>query len=157
MTAQVVWSSDVDFQPVTWAPAQARDFVARRLAEHELAYLVDDVRLVVSELVTNAVVHAQTPIRVSVAQLLFCVRLTVFDESADLPVVPLARQLDSDAVGGRGLWVTEACSSDWGTELGRAGEKAVWALFPVRPESSWIETATSAGTIPVQSARGAPV
>ena len=153
MTVQVVWSSGVDFLPETRSPAQARDFVTRRLAEHELAYLIEDVRLVVSELVSNAVAHAQTPIRVSVAELLFCLRLTVSDDSADLRFIPPARQVDGDAEGGRGLWVTEACSYDWGTDLGSAGGKAVWALFPVRPKSSWVEAGSSTVTVPVQSPR----
>jgi len=34
--------------------------VTRQLVDHRLAYLVDEVRLVASELATNAVVHAAT-------------------------------------------------------------------------------------------------
>jgi anti-sigma regulatory factor (Ser/Thr protein kinase) len=133
MTEQVVWASRVQLRPETGSPARARDFVGHQLAEHGLSYLIDDVRLVVSELVTNAVVHARTPIEVSVAELLFCVRLMVFDESAELPVSPPAGWSGEDAEGGRGLWVTEACSSDWGTDPAGGDGKSVWALFPVRP------------------------
>jgi anti-sigma regulatory factor (Ser/Thr protein kinase) len=138
MTALVLWSSDLLLPLDTRSPARARDLVGRVLAEHELAYLVDDVRLVVSELVSNAVVHARSPVRVSMAELLFCVRLTVFDECADPLVVPLAGQPDGDGEWGRGLRVVDACSSDWGTDMAPSGGKSVWALFPVRPISSWV-------------------
>lgn len=138
MSELVVWSSDVHLPPEPTSPGLARAFLDRRLVEHRLTYLSDDVRLVVSELVTNAVVHARTPVKVSVAELLFCLRLTVFDDCDDLPVIHGAGRPEIDAEGGRGLWVTEACSSSWGTDRGH-GWKSVWALFPVRPKSSWIE------------------
>ena len=138
MTVSVLWSSDVLLPPDTGSPARARDFVARRLAEHDLTYLVDDVRLVASELVSNAVVHARSPVRVSVDELLFCVRLTVFDECGDALVIPLPRRPDGEGEGGRGLRVVDACSSDWGSDVALSGGKSVWALFPVRPRSSWV-------------------
>ena len=150
MTELVVWSSDVHLSPKMTSPAHARDFVGQRLAEHGLTYLIDDVRLVASELVTNAAVHARTRIKVSVAELLFCVRLTVFDDCVDLLVRPTAGGPDDDAEGGRGLWITQACSSGWGTDMGH-GWKSVWALFPVRPQSSWIEASNLDPHEPQQS------
>ena len=45
--------------------SRARAFVRLHLGEHLLSYLTDDVDLVVSELATNAMVHARTTFRVS--------------------------------------------------------------------------------------------
>jgi len=39
--------------------------VSRHLLAHDLADMVDDLQLVVSELATNAMLHAQTPFTVS--------------------------------------------------------------------------------------------
>ena len=138
MTAQVVWANEVQFAPTTTSPAEARDFVALHLSRHELGYLVDDVRLVVSELVTNAVVHARTPLMVRLEELLFCVKLTVYDECADRPVLRLEQRVAPETEGGRGLWITDACSADWGANLGNGAGKSTWALFGVRPRSSWV-------------------
>jgi anti-sigma regulatory factor (Ser/Thr protein kinase) len=57
--------------PSATPPAEARAFVELHLTHHELRYLVDDIRLVVSELVTNAVVHASTPVKVGIEALPF--------------------------------------------------------------------------------------
>ncbi|HEY3529185.1 MAG TPA: hypothetical protein VGK78_08535 [Nocardioides sp.] len=48
--------------------ALARDFVCKHLLAHHQSHLVDDVRLMVSELATNAVVHAQTPFGVCLSR-----------------------------------------------------------------------------------------
>lgn len=138
MTAQTAWWEEVRLAPEATSPAKAGAFVERHLGLHELVYLVEDIRLVVSELVTNAVVHADTRVRVRIEEVPFCVKLTVYDESMDLPVLALHDRVSTDAEHGRGLWVTDACSADWGTDLGRGEGKSVWALFAVRPESSWV-------------------
>ena len=135
MTPVPVWADEARFPPGPASPGQARALVGRRLTEHDRHSLVDDVTLVVSELVTNAVVHARTAIRVRIEELPFCVKLTVFDESADLPAPRLARRVVGDSEGGRGVWLVDACSTDWGTD--RVGDhgKCVWALFGVTPRS----------------------
>ena len=53
------WSHEVHLNPLATSAAEARTFVvAPSRRQHDLAYLVEDVRLVVSELVTNSVLHA---------------------------------------------------------------------------------------------------
>jgi anti-sigma regulatory factor (Ser/Thr protein kinase) len=121
------------FAVATTSPAMARAFVKRQLTHHDLLHLVDDICLVVSELVTNAVIHASAPVCVRIEALLHCVMLTVSDGSADLPVLWLERRVPNEADGGRGLWLIEAVSSDWGTDLGRSGGKSTWAQFGVSP------------------------
>jgi anti-sigma regulatory factor (Ser/Thr protein kinase) len=120
------------------SPAEARAFVELHLSHHELGYLVDDVRLVVSELVTNAVVHASTPVRVRIEALPLWVKPTVLDVCADLPVLRREQRICVEAEGGRGLRVIDACSFDWGTDVGPGNGKSMWVLFAVRPESSWV-------------------
>lgn len=131
MTSQVLWATDTRLSADLGSAARARAFVAARLNERELTQLVDDVQLVVSELVTNAVVHARAPIVVALAQLPLCIRLTVFDGSNQLPEVRPGHGTNGDAEGGRGLWVTEACSASWGTNRSVGGGKSVWAVFSI--------------------------
>lgn len=93
--------------------------------------LNDDVALVVSELATNAMVHAQTPFTVSL-QVTQTLLLTVADGSPAEPVLVAARVLDP---GGRGLTIVALLSRDWGAYQHPDGGKSVWAEFdlPRRP------------------------
>lgn len=138
MTASVPGANEVFLASESTSPARARDFVERYLQSRELHYLVDDICLVVSELVTNAVVHARTPIRVRVEEMPFCVKLTVYDHAVDHQLPNLANLVGADDEGGRGLWIVDACSEDWGVDLSGDEEKSTWALFAVRPKSSWV-------------------
>jgi anti-sigma regulatory factor (Ser/Thr protein kinase) len=83
---------------------------------------LDDWLVVVSELVTNAVVHADTDIRVVARWDGERVMLEVFDGGHGVPRV-LA---EPPAVGGRGLFLVEQMTSAWGFEPSQGG-KRVWA------------------------------
>jgi hypothetical protein len=50
MAPLVTWSHEAAFAPRAVSVARARDFTTQHLAQHHLLYLVEDVRLVVSEL-----------------------------------------------------------------------------------------------------------
>lgn len=139
MTSPVAGPNETQFAPEATSPARARDFVERYLNQQDLPYLVDASCLVVSELVTNAVVHARTPIRVSIEEMQSCVKLKVYDESVDIPMPSLADRVGTDNESGRGLGLVDACSEDWGAELAGDEGKCIWVLFAVRPESSWVE------------------
>jgi anti-sigma regulatory factor (Ser/Thr protein kinase) len=119
------WSRQVGLPAATSSTGRAREFVGLHLKGHELSGLVDDVQLVVSELATNAVLHAGTAFTVS----LWCdgasVLLTVTDDS---PLLPRCGEPSEVAIGGRGLTVVQASSHDWGVTEGALG-KAAWALF----------------------------
>jgi len=91
-------------------------------------------QLVVSELVTNAVVHAGTPIdltlRLVPGEGHALLHLGVRD---GLPVAPIpapASPPGQTADGGRGLLVVAAFADEWGTCVSHAG-KVVWATVPV--------------------------
>ncbi len=114
---------EVTLPPEPWAAGVARAWVADRLAEWELAGPAHDLRLVVSELVTNAVLHARTKIEVSLAVAEDVIELSVRDHHPRLPRP--RRQWSGDAATGRGLMLVEALSDDWGV-ADRMDGKEVW-------------------------------
>jgi anti-sigma regulatory factor (Ser/Thr protein kinase) len=106
--------------------ADARQFVTQHLTEHELPREVDVLRLVVSELATNAVMHAATPFTVSLGRLDGTLTLSVRDLSFDHPQGPARPR--STTLRGRGLHIVDVLSSAWGVTAERDG-KTVWAEF----------------------------
>jgi anti-sigma regulatory factor (Ser/Thr protein kinase) len=78
--------------------------------------------LLVSEVVTNAVVHARSSVRVTVHTDAHWVRVEVEDQGRGRPLV---RPFTRDQPNGRGLGVVERLATDWGTER-RAQRKVVW-------------------------------
>lgn len=139
MTSPVAGANEMEFASEATSPARARDFVERYLNARDLHHVVDAICLVASELVTNAVVHARTPIRVRIEETPFYVELTVYDQAVDLPVMNRANRVGDDDEGGRGLAIVDACSEDWGTCLVGDQAKCTWASFAVRPKPSWAE------------------
>ena len=106
-------------EPNLVSPAVARAYCDGVLAEsgHERC---DEARLVVSELVTNAVVHAGTTIELDVVVREDVLRIEVTDCGADRPHV----WTEGDT-SGRGLPIVEAIGDAWGVlDLGSA--KTVW-------------------------------
>jgi anti-sigma regulatory factor (Ser/Thr protein kinase) len=101
----------------------ARQFVRARLRGWERGDDADEAVLVASELVTNAVLHARTLIRLTVVVNEARVRIEVFDENTRMPVIAA---IDSDATSGRGLALVAATADSWGIEQ-RDDGKVVWA------------------------------
>jgi hypothetical protein len=114
-------------EPVS-AP-RARAFVCRHLIEHGLAYLVDPVRLVVSELATHTMVHARGAFTITLSRIDRAVVLTVREELSE---VRLPTQRQAPDLAGRGLRIVEIISSDWGVTPDRSGGPTVWASFDLR-------------------------
>jgi anti-sigma regulatory factor (Ser/Thr protein kinase) len=108
---------------------RARRFVCVHLVEHRLLYLVDDVRLVVSELAANAVRHAHSPFTVSLGQADRAVILSVQDGSPDAPVLLATQFLDT---AGRGVFIVDLVSDEWGVTQAPGRGKSVWASFSTR-------------------------
>ena len=114
------------------APAAARSAVERWLSGRVSATLYDDVRLLVSELVTNSVRHAAlTPdmtIRISVALVHGAVRIEVEDPGdGGIAAVPP----DREHGGGFGLYLVELLAERWGST--NDGNTCVWAELAVSP------------------------
>ncbi|MEV6112733.1 SpoIIE family protein phosphatase [Streptomyces sp. NPDC052109] len=81
-------------------------------------------QLVVSELVTNALVHTGGQVRLDLSLVSHRLRLAVADASPRSPVKPTS--IGWEATGGRGILLVEAVSAAWGT-LPVSGGKQVWA------------------------------
>jgi hypothetical protein len=111
------------------SPLAARRFVSSVLARrpYEGRVNVGDAKLVVSELATNAVVHAGTPFTVSVSYDGSTARISVRDWSATQPVV---RSGALNALSGRGLHLVATIGADWGVDEDRDG-KTVWVELPL--------------------------
>lgn len=105
--------------------AQARAAVAACSDRLGLKELSDDVVLVVSEMVTNAVRHAAPPVRLEIEAGEDSVIVAVGDGS---PQSPVTREADPDAEGGRGMLLVHLLSDDHGVRAQPPG-KAVWALL----------------------------
>ena len=94
--------------------------------------LVETAELLVSEIVTNAIVHAGTPIDVAVSFVDGGLRVEVTDGS---PHVPSPRDYGPSAGTGRGLMLLEELGEDWG-------------VLPEDPgKTVWFHIATDPGTI----------
>ena len=122
--------STIELPPEPTSPGAARRFVTDDLAGHDGAP-TDVAALLVSELVTNAVVHARTPIVVTVTATNGLVRVGVRDGS---PTLPALRRFDRDAAAGRGLQLVERLASRWGIDVNDAS-KTVWFEVPLAPAS----------------------
>ncbi|MFI5683294.1 SpoIIE family protein phosphatase [Streptomyces sp. NPDC051636] len=85
---------------------------------------MDTVLLVVSELVTNALVHTGGQVRLDLTLLNHRLRVAVADASPRSPIKPTS--IGWEATGGRGILLVEAMSAAWGT-LPVSGGKQVWA------------------------------
>ncbi|MBU6531278.1 SpoIIE family protein phosphatase [Streptomyces sp. NPDC057245] len=107
------------------AVRHARRFTRRTLRSWDVADdTIDGVLLIVSELVTNALVHTDGQVRLDLALIGARLRAAVADASPRTPVKPTS--IGWEATGGRGILLVEAMSATWGT-LPVSGGKQVWS------------------------------
>lgn len=104
------------------APRLARAAVSERLGDHPRH---DDLLLCVSEVVTNAVLHAGSASQLRVRTEGDRLVVEVVDRS---PTLPTRRQHDLQAPTGRGLRLLDALTVAWGTTPSDGG-KIVWFEF----------------------------
>jgi len=83
----------------------------------------DTALLVASEMVTNARVHTDGEVRMTLRRTRRGVRVTVFDTAAALPI---RRSTGPARAGGFGLHILDTCTARWGVRRRRGG-KVVWA------------------------------
>jgi anti-sigma regulatory factor (Ser/Thr protein kinase) len=86
----------------------------------------DVIRLLTTELVTNAMLHGSPPIHVDVTRNGSTIRVAVADMN---PMPPVVRPFDPAAATGHGLLLMDRLAGRWGVEANAEG-KRVW--FEVR-------------------------
>jgi anti-sigma regulatory factor (Ser/Thr protein kinase) len=101
---------------------ESRRFVALALNDVPAATR-QVVELLVSELATNAVTHAESEFEVSVDTTPESIRVAVIDEAADLPS---PRSPSNSDPHGRGLHIVGELSDAWGVDVIEAQGKAIW-------------------------------
>lgn len=121
--------AEVMLSASTSSVGAARRFLARTLAEWDLGEVEWQATQLLSELATNAVLHAGTDFTVSVDVLEDALRVQVRDASRRSP---RARRYGLGATTGRGLGLVEALAQDWGVEVDGSG-KTVWCVVPLHP------------------------
>ncbi|HWM37140.1 MAG TPA: SpoIIE family protein phosphatase [Streptomyces sp.] len=114
--------ADWDVQADPAAVAGVRAAVSERLAEWGLEEQGFITELILSELITNAIRHATSPIRVRLLRdrALIC---EVSDHSSTSPHLRYAASMDE---GGRGLFLVAQFADRWGTRYTKDG-KVIWA------------------------------
>jgi anti-sigma regulatory factor (Ser/Thr protein kinase) len=117
------------FEPSPDHVADARRFVVGVL--HSRGLDVADAQLAVSELATNAVLHARSAFTVTVTGLAERIRVDVSDHN---PRLPSLVAVPSDAHSGRGLMLVQMVSLAWGVESHGEDGKTIWFEVPSQPE-----------------------
>ena len=114
--------------PALRAPRAARAFVAETLTAWNVqADKVEAAQLVVSELVTNAVLHAAESHTISVDLRLTDGVVRVLVSDGGLGGSGRRAHADpSTAETGRGVWLVDAFAERWGTETHGRDGKTVW-------------------------------
>ena len=87
-----------------------------------------DCELLVSELATNAILHATSAFLIEVQYDGDIIRVDVIDESPRLPVV---KAYAPDAITGRGLQIVDTVADRWGVDQSSIG-KSVWFEIDAR-------------------------
>lgn len=118
----------LSIDPSPRAAADARRWVGQVCRELDRTDLVESAELGVSELVTNAVLHAVPPLAVQVRGTVGHPRVEVLDASPALPAPPPTAASDPEDVlttFGRGLSIVAMSSVAWGATADHEG-KVVW-------------------------------
>ena len=121
-----------DFPADPSSAAKARRFVDATLRTWSCDTLVDVATLLVSELVSNAVLHTGTGIAVVIRRDEDRLRVEVRDGSARLPV---AKHYSSMSGTGRGLLLVDRMSDQWGASRDGAGKVVWFELGSTTPET----------------------
>ena len=125
--------AQITLPAATRSVGDARRFLLDTLEEWDAEPFVWIAATVISELTTNAVLHARTSFTVAVAQLGDRLRLEVADGSVRRPV---PRRYGLEATTGRGLALVQQLARSWGVTT-KGNGKTVWC--EIMPEPSGAE------------------
>jgi anti-sigma regulatory factor (Ser/Thr protein kinase) len=108
------------------SPRLARRWLADRLPATVPQSLRDDAALLISELVTNSVLHAMTSCLVTIDLSDRCLRVVVADREMRGPASIVSNELGES---GRGMEVVAGLASKWGWRRTEGG-KEIWFELP---------------------------
>jgi anti-sigma regulatory factor (Ser/Thr protein kinase) len=128
-----VRTAELALPPEARSAGIARRFLSATLASWDADGYSDTGSLLLSELVTNAALHAGTEILVRVCLTSTGLRLEVADRSDRRPVI---RHYSAQATTGRGLGMVDSLAERWGV-VPEATGKTVWAELTWRSWSTW--------------------
>jgi len=141
MSARPLVRPVLDRRRLQLVVAESAIGIARALADLALRQwgiprsMGSDVRLIVTELVTNVIRHSDTPPQsIGLLEVVLdllpdsAVRVMVWDANTQPPIL---RNASADAESGRGLLLVEALSACWGSYPAAGGGKVVWAQIPL--------------------------
>ena len=123
------WSLEHEARSVSMARAAVRDFIARTDPKADSTV----ASLVVSELVTNAIVHPRTDgegIGLIVEMIDNTIHIEVEDRDPSPPFVD--ESAGRGRIHGRGLSIVDQLSTDWGWTPVSGNGKRVWCDVPKR-------------------------
>ena len=103
-------------------PTKVRTLLRNQLTTWAMDGFSKTAELLTSELVTNAIVHAHSPVTIRAFRSAKVLRVEVDDASTQPPLLRRAQPWNA---GGRGLVVVAALASQWGTTPHPNG-KTVW-------------------------------
>ncbi|MGW1706248.1 SpoIIE family protein phosphatase [Streptomyces sp. NPDC002206] len=112
------------------AVSHARTHIAEKLTAWGLTDAAPTTELIVSELVTNAIRHAQPPIQLRLIHHAGSLVCEVADGSSTSPHLRRARTFDEN---GRGLFIVAQLAERWGTRHNHHG-KTIWAEHTPAPD-----------------------
>ena len=126
--------------PTARSVPQARQHISTTLRHWSLDALIETTQLLTSELVTNAVLHARTPMTLTIDAVGSGVRVAVTDGS---PIPPAMRRHSITATTGRGLRLLNQLADSWNVE-DTDGGKTVWFTLTAsndawaRADAAWL-------------------
>ncbi|MGY6026987.1 ATP-binding SpoIIE family protein phosphatase [Streptomyces spinosirectus] len=123
------------------AVASTRHYVREVLERWGSEALLDDLQLMLSEVVTNALIHAQSDVDIRMRRHADGVRVEVQDSSPQppIPTVILANDaMNAEAESGRGLLIVDALATAWGSSPAGRG-KTTWIEMTL-PQSRTLMT-----------------
>jgi anti-sigma regulatory factor (Ser/Thr protein kinase) len=114
-------TATIQLPPDTSSSEAARRFVRSRLDEWAYPGVRDDVLIATAELVSNALRHADGPVRIRLLLDGRCLRLEVGDDSSTEPT-----PRTPDVHGGFGLALVDSVCRRWGVDHVPDDGKVIW-------------------------------
>jgi anti-sigma regulatory factor (Ser/Thr protein kinase) len=125
----------LELAPVPASVGEARRFTIETLSGWRRDDIAITAALLVTELVTNAILHARTVVYLRLERQEHAVRVEVRDGS---PARPALRHHSLDSTTGRGLALVARLARTWGVDVAASGAgKTVWVNIQPNADEQW--------------------